>query len=74
MEEEPYEVDLALIRQGITSCGARLHDARQAADTARRELRSRSIEGVGLGLSEAEVARLAGVTRQTVRGWLGKTQ
>lgn len=42
------------------------------AKDARRSLRDVVVEAVGLGMSELEASKLAGVTRQTVRSWVGK--
>jgi hypothetical protein len=42
-------------------------------DAVRREARAAAVVSVTLGkMSEAEVARAAGVDRMTVRNWLGK--
>ena len=42
------------------------------AKEARRSLRDVVVEAVGRGMSELEASKLAGVTRQTVRSWVGK--
>ncbi len=41
-------------------------------DRARQQLRQAVVDAVTAGVPEAEVARLAGVTRMTVRAWIGK--
>ncbi|WP_366521195.1 helix-turn-helix domain-containing protein [Lapillicoccus sp.] len=41
-------------------------------DRARQQLRQAVVDAVIAGVPEAEVARLAGVTRMTVRAWIGK--
>lgn len=45
---------------------------REKADGERTQLRDCVVRAVQLGLSESDAARLAGVTRMTVRSWLGK--
>jgi len=42
------------------------------AHKCRDNLRAAVIRAVSEGMSESEAARRAGVTRQTVRFWLGK--
>lgn len=42
------------------------------SDAARGELRAAALELLAQGASEVEVARLAGVTRMTIRSWRGK--
>jgi len=41
-------------------------------DRARQQLRQAVVDAVAAGVPEAEVARLSGVTRMTVRAWIGK--
>ena len=46
--------------------------ARKARNQARNDLAEAVREAVGTGMSEVRAAQLAGVTRMTVRAWLGK--
>lgn len=41
-------------------------------DRARQQLREAVVNAVAAGIPEAEVARRAGITRMTVRAWIGK--
>lgn len=43
-----------------------------ARDRARQQLRQAVVDAVAAGIPEAEVARRAGLTRMTVRAWIGK--
>lgn len=45
-------------------------DARRLSQAAQEELRQRAVEAVLAGRSQGEVARLFGVSRQTVNGWV----
>ena len=45
---------------------------RQRLQESRDELRGAVREAVKHGMTEVEAAKLAGVTRMTVRAWLGK--
>lgn len=56
----------------LAELGRRRTDARRAYDEAREILRAGVIRAIEDGRSEAEVARSAGVTRDTVRTWVGK--
>lgn len=46
--------------------------ARDAEVDLRQQLAAAVVTAVEAGMSESETARLAGVDRMTVRGWLGK--
>jgi hypothetical protein len=46
--------------------------ADRARDRTRDQLREAVVSAVAAGVPEAEVARRAGVTRMTVRAWVGK--
>ena len=46
-----------------------LPDARQLSDEALEVLRLRALRGVDLGFSEAEMADVLGVSRDTVSRW-----
>jgi DNA-directed RNA polymerase specialized sigma24 family protein len=46
--------------------------ARDTTKTLRDQLRAMVIEATADGMSELEAARRAGVTRMTIRSWLGK--
>lgn len=47
-------------------------DASDRAAMRRQHLRAATVRAVRAGMSEVEAARRAGVTRATVRAWLGK--
>lgn len=44
----------------------------EAASVARAELREATLALLASGTSEVQAAKLAGVTRMTIRAWLGK--
>src|SRR3989442_9284153 len=46
-------------------------DARSLSAKAQEALRRRVVQAVGEGLTQAEAARLFGVARGTVNGWMG---
>src|ERR1044072_3794146 len=46
-----------------------LPDARQLSDEVLEALRLRAVHGIELGFTEAEVADLLGVSRETVSRW-----
>lgn len=57
----------------ILEAAARDYDrAMQAHDTARETMRGHVADAARAGLSEQRIAVAVGVTRQTVRSWLGK--
>lgn len=43
-----------------------------AHERARQQLRQAVLAAISVGIPEAEVARRSGVTRMTVRAWIGK--
>lgn len=47
-------------------------EAAETAAAARAELRSITLELLKTGVSEGQAAWLAGVSRMTIRSWLGK--
>lgn len=69
-----YELSLAEeYAQSITYRRQRFEAFQGSADDEKQQLRDRVVAAVLSGhVSEAEAARLAGVTRMTVRSWLGK--
>lgn len=69
-----YELSLAEeYAQSITYRRQRFEAFQTRADEKKQELKDRVIAAVLSGhVSEAEAARLAGVTRMTVRSWMGK--
>lgn len=50
----------------------RLAKARAKLDAEMDQAREVSLDALGSGATEAEVARIVGVNRMTVRRWLGK--
>lgn len=56
----------------LAACAEADHAAQDLADDARRALRAAVTVLVEEGMSESEAARMAGVTRMTVRSWMGK--
>lgn len=67
-----FPVDLDTYRTQVRTAGMALTSARKSVDNASDRLKACVLAGIGAGLSENEAAKLAGVTRQTVRAWLGK--
>jgi DNA invertase Pin-like site-specific DNA recombinase len=66
------EQQQAAARRDIASAGLQLDDALKVVAARKSELRELVRRGVALGLTEVEIARLAGVARSSVREWLGK--
>lgn len=60
--------------QALTERGGQLAAARQRERAASAALREAVMQAVSAGMSEAAAARHAGVTRMTVRAFLGKQQ
>lgn len=67
---EPYSADD--LRKMLIDGGANLALARARVDNWVEVMAGRVRAAVALGVSESEAAKLAGVTRMTVRSWLGK--
>jgi DNA-binding transcriptional regulator YiaG len=65
-------VDQSSVLRSIEYFARRMQTFQGKADDARSSLRDLVVRAVQLGLSESEAARLAGVTRMTVRSWCGK--
>lgn len=63
-------LDRALVAVG--TAGLASQEAQAAADAARGKLRAAVARAHRLGASEYLLATYAGVTRQTIRSWLGK--
>jgi transposase len=61
------------LRRSIEYFSKREKALREKADSERSKLRDCVVSAVTVhGISELEASRLAGVTRQTVRTWVGK--
>jgi len=56
----------------LEKAAARYARAEEGREAARDALAAACAAAVAAGVSESETARLAGVTRMTVRAWLGK--
>ena len=57
----------------LLATGARALSKARAADAdAKSALRAAAVEAAAAGMPETEIAERAGVTRRTVRTWLGK--
>ena len=57
----------------LEALGAARHLAYEHAESITDLLRDAVADAVRGGMSEVEAARLSGVTRMTVRSWLGKS-
>jgi DNA-directed RNA polymerase specialized sigma24 family protein len=73
MEAKQLQQSQQLVRRDLADKGLQLHDALQVVATRKAELRSLVARAVQLGLTEVEIGKLAGISRPTVRDWLGKT-
>lgn len=60
------------LKAWAAEAGQRYRETGRAAAEARAELREAIRQLVESGVSEVEAARLVGVTRMTIRKWLGK--
>ena len=68
--QAPY-IEAAL--SSIEYYGQRFRTFQEKADLERQQLRHKVINAIAAGyVSELQASKLAGVTRQTVRSWLGK--
>lgn len=56
----------------LEKAAARYARAEEGREAARDALAAAVRAAVAAGMTESEAARLAGVTRMTVRAWLGK--
>lgn len=61
------------MRVDVQAQGDKRAAAQRAYDEETVILRAVCRDAIESGMSESEVARLAGVRRQTVREWIGKT-
>lgn len=52
--------------------GVRLAEARAGYESARADARAAAVELAAAGVSEYQIAERLGVTRRTLRAWLGK--
>lgn len=59
-------------RELLAVDAARFAEARAAVERAKFDLKARVLIAHCDGVPEAEIARLAGVDRMTVRKWVGK--
>lgn len=59
-------------RARLTHAGNRLARARGNVDALMDNAREIALDAISSGATEAEVARILGVDRMTVRKWLGK--
>lgn len=59
-------------RDRLQELGRDLSDAVRARDLASENLRVTVLDALASGVSENEAAKLAGITRDTVRRWAGK--
>jgi len=75
MSEEftPAEMSRAYHESMVRLAADEAAAAREGAAHYMGELRRAVMAAVEAGISESETARLAGVTRMTVRSWLGKS-
>jgi transposase len=53
----------------IESAAARFHEERAALAATRDELRREVLAALAGGMTEVEAARIAGVSRMTIRAW-----
>jgi predicted transcriptional regulator len=56
----------------LRRAGARYRRAKANTDTVRDELKAVVSAAAAAGMSEVQIADISGVTRMTVRNWLGK--
>lgn len=59
-------------RARLTALAENRREALGRADEATVTLRDAVAEAVADGMTEVDAAKLAGVTRMTIRAWLGK--
>jgi DNA-directed RNA polymerase specialized sigma24 family protein len=64
-------VDLDLYRRELRSAGLSRTAAKKRLDNCTDRLREVIRQSAAAGVSQAEIARLAGIPRITVRQWLG---
>lgn len=67
-----FEVDLAQHEQGLQVRARKLLEARRVVDDATEEVRKSAMAAIAAGMSEAQVVRLSGVSKPTLRKWQGK--
>lgn len=60
------------LKARVLEAAKRDREAAETAETARSELRTVTLELLDAGVSEGQAAWLAGVSRMTIRAWLGK--
>jgi DNA invertase Pin-like site-specific DNA recombinase len=72
MDVQQVQQQQAATRQRLAAKGLQLDDALKVAAGVKAELKDLARNGVAIGLTEVEIAKLAGVARSTVREWLGK--
>lgn len=72
MNVKQVQQQQAAIRAELATAGLQHDDATKRLTECRAVLRVLAARGIALGLTEVEVARLAGVARSSVRDWLGK--
>lgn len=69
---EPREVSKAT-RYNLRRKAQAFHTADAKRQAAREEVRAAVVEARAEGMTEAGIAEACGVTRMTVRAWLGKS-
>ena len=65
-------IDLGMKRAALISTGKRYRYLRRETEDARKKMRDAIVAAARLSMSEAEIARVTGVQRETVRKALGK--
>ena len=72
MDEQPiFPVDLDQWRTELARSGERRAAARRRYEDETQKLQHRVIAASRAGMSQAEISRVAGIPRITVRDWLG---
>jgi transposase len=56
----------------LRAIASRYRRAKNKADKTREDLKAAVNAAAAAGMSEVQISELAGVTRMTVRNWLGK--
>lgn len=64
-------VDLDLYRRELASAGLSRIAAKKRLDNCTDRLRAVIVQSAAAGVSQAEISRVSGVPRKTVREWLG---
>lgn len=72
MEAKQLQRTQRLVRQRLAADGLQLEESLKTVARRKEALRETVQYAAAVGITEVEIAKIAGIARSTVREWLGK--